>query len=279
MSDDSSGWVEFDVLHGGGKHVLFVRYAAGDSRPLRVRVGGAEAVEEICAATTGGFGHGELQWFKECDVDLGNPGITKLSFRAKGFMPHIAKIRLDPQNGRRDIEGYPQPQTYNGEHDNRKHTPMDREKVFAEEKLRKIHDKTPVSFRGHIYGGDGRCCRMGSFRSQIPYICLLRSSLTKPEDILPGAKYKQEMLNARCREQDRVGKDLSTKSDRWRLVAIPRGERRWEVRSLRFLGPMGEVIYRHGVLQPSAHAQLPTCSGLKMRCSASRSSTDKLMVL
>jgi hypothetical protein len=277
LPEDATGWIRFEVIHPGGLFDLFMCYAAGDSRPMRLRVDGVEISGAVGVASqvTGGFGHGELRWFDdpECELDLGpRPGTAVLEFRARSFAPHVSKIRLEPRNGRRLVEGYPRPQDYNGERtSDRRHTPLVREKRFEggggggtgstgsrgncncsgsgpstteDQQQWRVFDDTTVEFQGKSYGGVGRTARLAAFRAQRRYIPLLRRSLVKADDVLPGARYESQQLNARCRELGQTGEPSEWKSDRWRVSAPsgPHNGQRWVVRSLRLVGASGEVI-------------------------------------
>ena len=97
--DDPNGWIEFSVTHLGGKYRLRMQYAAGDSRPCQMSVGGNVVADNIAAEVTGGFDPGHIAWKDAGEVDLGAAGTVTVGFKSKSFMPHLAAFSLTPAGG------------------------------------------------------------------------------------------------------------------------------------------------------------------------------------
>lgn len=77
--------------------MLSIAYASEDSRPVAVRVRGKTAV--VCRQVTTGFGDGDVEWFRNLAViDLGPAGRTTVEFKAIGFLPHMSKFQLTPED-------------------------------------------------------------------------------------------------------------------------------------------------------------------------------------
>ena len=99
--DDPNGWIEFCVTHLGGKYQLSMQFAAGDSRPCQMRVGGNIVADNVAAGVTGGFGTDDIAWVDHGQVDLGPAGTVTVGFKSKSFMPHLAAFSLTPMGGPR----------------------------------------------------------------------------------------------------------------------------------------------------------------------------------
>ncbi len=79
-----------------GRHRLFVRYAAAESRPMRVLVDGTVAAEQALAATTGGWLPAHQQWHEAAVLD-GSGSAQSLRLIAHGpHVPHLDAWMLCP---------------------------------------------------------------------------------------------------------------------------------------------------------------------------------------
>jgi hypothetical protein len=79
-----------------GRYALAVRYAAKESRPLRVLVDGAEQVAHACAGTTGDWFPAGQQWDDAGELEL-HAGRNVLRLDGHGpDVPHLDKLMLLP---------------------------------------------------------------------------------------------------------------------------------------------------------------------------------------
>ena len=84
-------FVEYEVdAAAGGRWTIRLRYAAGESRPLQLRVGDKVLAENICNTATGGFSVDNLAW-TEIEVDL-PAGTSRVRFERTGAFPHLDKV-------------------------------------------------------------------------------------------------------------------------------------------------------------------------------------------
>ena len=89
-------FAEYDlVVPSGGAHRLEVRYAAQDSRPMRVLVNGSVVHDEAFAATTGGWRVDAQAWHEGLDVELA-PGRNVLRLERPVDVPHLDVLLLRP---------------------------------------------------------------------------------------------------------------------------------------------------------------------------------------
>jgi cytochrome c553 len=78
-----------------GEYELELRYAALESRPVRVSVDGKVALPEAARATTGGWNPENQAWRPEGRVRL-RDGKNTLAIEAHGLLPHIDKLAVLP---------------------------------------------------------------------------------------------------------------------------------------------------------------------------------------
>ncbi|MFM7320595.1 MAG: DUF1553 domain-containing protein, partial [Armatimonadota bacterium] len=76
-----------------GVYQLKVRYAAEESRPLRVSVAGKVVSESACGAITGSWQIEGQRWFDIGRVELA-AGRSRLAIRREGAIPHISRFLL-----------------------------------------------------------------------------------------------------------------------------------------------------------------------------------------
>mgnify|MGYP001965473634 CR=1 FL=1 len=93
VREDPTQFVEYEIdASGGGEWLIRIRYASGESRPVRLLAGGTEIRAEICGETTGGFDVANLRW-TTIRVDLPE-GTNRIRFERAGAFPHVEKISL-----------------------------------------------------------------------------------------------------------------------------------------------------------------------------------------
>ncbi|MEQ1631885.1 MAG: DUF1553 domain-containing protein [Planctomycetota bacterium] len=84
----------------GGTYSAQLRYAAEESRPLRVEVDGVLAIERCAEATTGGWRPEHQRWHELGTVEL-TPGRHTLRLSALGpNVPHLSRLLLQPRTFR-----------------------------------------------------------------------------------------------------------------------------------------------------------------------------------
>ena len=107
-------WLTIAVPHAkGGKHEMFLEYAAKDSRPLRVKIKDKIVAEGVGASQTGGWDwkHVQASERAECIVDLGEANtVTEVSFCGHHYMPHLRSVTFVPVDKRHRVVGMPTPQ-------------------------------------------------------------------------------------------------------------------------------------------------------------------------
>ncbi|MDA0932953.1 MAG: DUF1549 domain-containing protein [Planctomycetota bacterium] len=79
----------------GGPQRLRVRYAAEESRPVRLLIDGVPVSEAALAATTGGWMPKDQRWFDVGSVTL-EPGRHVLRLERHGSIPHVHRFSLTP---------------------------------------------------------------------------------------------------------------------------------------------------------------------------------------
>ena len=97
--DDPNEWMAFEVQHNGGWHQLALRYAAGDPRPIDIKVNGELALQGVATQVTGGFGpqniaddNGPFE-----SLHLGTTGTAYIEFKSQSFWPHMSSFTLRPE--------------------------------------------------------------------------------------------------------------------------------------------------------------------------------------
>ncbi|MCA9041828.1 MAG: DUF1553 domain-containing protein, partial [Planctomycetaceae bacterium] len=93
----STAEYDFEVPQAG-KYGLFIRYAAHQSRPLKISLNGKVVKEAGVNQTTGSWGPEGQRWFFEQQVDL-QPGKNTLQLACEKLFPHVSQIRLMPISG------------------------------------------------------------------------------------------------------------------------------------------------------------------------------------
>jgi Protein of unknown function (DUF1553)/Protein of unknown function (DUF1549)/Planctomycete cytochrome C len=78
-----------------GEYDLELRYAAQESRPVRVSVGGKVVLPQAAKGTTGGWNPEHQAWRPEGKVSL-NEGENTVTVEAHGLLPHIDKLAILP---------------------------------------------------------------------------------------------------------------------------------------------------------------------------------------
>jgi mono/diheme cytochrome c family protein len=78
-----------------GEYELELRYAARESRPVRVSVDGTVVLPEAAKATTGGWNPEHQAWKPEGRIRL-QEGKNTLAIEAHGLLPHIDKLAVLP---------------------------------------------------------------------------------------------------------------------------------------------------------------------------------------
>ena len=256
MYKGDEGWIVFDVYHlQGGQHDVYMTYTADDSRPCTLRVNGDQIYSGIAAQTTGGWGDGTIKTMKvpDCRVNLGPAKTsTKVEIKAEGtYMPHLCKMRFDPIDGRRDVEGMPQPQAYTGDRISRgQHKgSLIEDGEFLEG--RPVSDLEAITFRNRLYGGEANTCRMSIFSTKG-----LESLLTS-ESVIPataecvGGRYKNAAIWG-----DPIEKLPPKTSSKWRLTAANgTGSKFWNVTTLQFLNKQGQPV-------PQERARALSCGSM-----------------
>lgn len=83
-------------LPTSGSHLVLVRYAAAESRPMRVRIDDVEVAAQALAATTGGWHPAQQQWHLAGSCELA-AGSHTLRLDATGpHVPHLDALLLVP---------------------------------------------------------------------------------------------------------------------------------------------------------------------------------------
>jgi len=91
-------YAEYDIeVAQAGAYQLELKYAAGDSRPVKLYLNGRLLTEEAAAGVTGGFGNGDAKWMVEGVVAL-NEGKNVLRLERPGGTPHFDKVGLVPSD-------------------------------------------------------------------------------------------------------------------------------------------------------------------------------------
>jgi hypothetical protein len=84
-------YAEYEIdADAGGRWQIRARYAAGESRPIRVIADGEVLVEAFCGEPTGSFDVETLRW-SVIDVDL-PAGTTRIRFERNGSFPHLDRL-------------------------------------------------------------------------------------------------------------------------------------------------------------------------------------------
>ena len=87
-------FVEYDVdVPRDGTYVVQFRYAAAQSRPVRLLFGERVVSERAAAQVTGSWMPDGQRWFTEGELDL-RAGSHVLRFENEGCLPHFDKIRI-----------------------------------------------------------------------------------------------------------------------------------------------------------------------------------------
>ncbi|MSR75376.1 MAG: DUF1549 domain-containing protein [Planctomycetes bacterium] len=81
-----------------GRHALLLRYAAEESRPVRVLLDGAVLCNKALGKVTGTWQVAGQRWEEIARVDL-SPGRHRLRFESDSYWPHVDKLRLVPVDG------------------------------------------------------------------------------------------------------------------------------------------------------------------------------------
>ncbi|MFT4555514.1 MAG: hypothetical protein ACI92S_000846 [Planctomycetaceae bacterium] len=91
-------YAEYDIeVARAGAYQLELKYAAGDSRPVKLYLNGRLLTEEAAAGVTGGFGDGDAKWMVEGVVAL-KEGKNILRLERPGGTPHFDMVGLVPTN-------------------------------------------------------------------------------------------------------------------------------------------------------------------------------------
>ena len=84
-------FAEYDIdAEAGGRWRIRARYAAGESRPIRVLVDGEVIAEAFCGESTGSFEVEALRW-STIEVDL-PAGANRIRFERAGAFPHLDRL-------------------------------------------------------------------------------------------------------------------------------------------------------------------------------------------
>ncbi len=84
--------MEFDITTAtSGAYELWIRYAAQESRPVRISVNGKKVTENALTATTGGWKVDDLQWDFATEFAL-NPGRNVLRIDGPPHFPHLDQL-------------------------------------------------------------------------------------------------------------------------------------------------------------------------------------------
>lgn len=81
-----------------GPYQLDLRYASGDSRPIRIYANGALVLSNAAGEVTGGFYPKDQKWFAEGTLLL-HAGINNIKFERESYFPHIDKFLLVSRPG------------------------------------------------------------------------------------------------------------------------------------------------------------------------------------
>ncbi|MEZ6013595.1 MAG: DUF1553 domain-containing protein [Planctomycetota bacterium] len=96
-------FAEWDVrVTEAGAYRLSARYAAGESRPMRLMVNGAVAREDAFGEVTGGFQPTDVAWREVAELEL-VAGLNVLRVECGGSVPHLDVLALVPT----DVVGWP----------------------------------------------------------------------------------------------------------------------------------------------------------------------------
>lgn len=87
---------EFDVQQSGSFQ-LELKYAAGESRPVKLFLNGRLLTDEAAAGVTGGFGDSDAKWMPEGVIAL-RAGKNVLRLERPGGTPHFDKVGLVSTN-------------------------------------------------------------------------------------------------------------------------------------------------------------------------------------
>lgn len=86
-----SQFVEYAIpADEGGSWRIRIRFASGETRPVRIRAAGRIVAEDVCAESTGGFDVENLTW-RSFDVEL-PMGTRRIRFEREGAFPHFDKV-------------------------------------------------------------------------------------------------------------------------------------------------------------------------------------------
>ena len=95
---------EYDIsVPTEGTYQLDLRYASGDSRPIRIYVNGILMLPNAASEVTGGFYPKNQKWFAE-GILLLHAGINHIKFERDLYFPHIDKFLLISRPGQEPAE-------------------------------------------------------------------------------------------------------------------------------------------------------------------------------
>lgn len=85
-----------------GLYELWALYAAGESRPMTLRIGGVDAMSDLLWETTGGWHETDAVWRHQGAVALPG-GRVDLSLQRIGWIPSLVGLALFPVEGEADV--------------------------------------------------------------------------------------------------------------------------------------------------------------------------------
>jgi len=93
----TAAFTEYEVnLPALGEYQLGIRYASGEARPIRLRLGGRLLGERLAGRVTGGFDPGRQQWHSEGVYSLpAGKQVLRLE-QVVGSLPHVDRIAFVP---------------------------------------------------------------------------------------------------------------------------------------------------------------------------------------
>ena len=90
-------FVEWEIpIPTDGRYSLALRYASGESRPMKLLLQGQVQKEKAASEVSGGFHPQHQRWHLESSVDL-KAGTTRLRMERSGPVPHLDAIALLPE--------------------------------------------------------------------------------------------------------------------------------------------------------------------------------------
>ncbi|MCB2228602.1 MAG: hypothetical protein KQH53_18140 [Desulfarculaceae bacterium] len=90
VHEGPNGWVEWKVNLQGGQYYINVNFAAGSSRPLKLKINGIDQ-GRILSESTGGWKSNSLKWVKNGPYTF-KQGLNVIRMESTGLFPHLKML-------------------------------------------------------------------------------------------------------------------------------------------------------------------------------------------